>query len=166
MGYPSEAGPFGRRRVFRRFSAHFLRDSGIPIFQAPKRRRRICAPEICAPKICAKICAPRIYAPKTVSHIAKTVSHIPVFRKMEAKKTHNKKKSAPNLRKTPAPRGLGKGAGAKGSPVFLKPSKISLHSIPPHWGPTEPPSLSLGQGGGAEWESEKASASEIPEPRP
>ena len=99
----------------------------------------------------------------------KTVSHIPVFQKMEARKKKKKtqEKSAPNLRETPAPRGLGKGAGAKGLRVFLKPSKISLHSNPPQWGPLGPaPAPFSGPRSKRERESERASAAEIPEPRP
>ena len=44
-------------RIFPRIFCAFLRDSGTPIFQAPKLRRKMCAKmgaKICAPKICAK----------------------------------------------------------------------------------------------------------------
>ena len=124
--------------------------------------------KICAPRICAKICAPRICAKNRFAHSGFPEDGSQKKQKHTHTHTHTQKKtSAPNLRKTPAPRGLGKGAGTKGSPVFLKPSKISLHSsIPPHWGPLEPrPPLALGEGGG-EWESDRASVAEIPEPRP
>ena len=159
MGYPPRTGICGRRRFFCRFSAHFLRDSGKPIFQAPKRRRKICAPKICV-RICAKFCAPRICAKNRFAHCTETVSHIPVFQKMEARKENLRQLAQNPSPKRPRERGRGKEA-----PVFLNPSKISLHSIPPHSGPLRPhPFLCAREE--EEWESEKASASEIPEPRP
>ena len=103
-------------RIFLRIFCAFLRDSGTPIFQAPKRRRKmgakmgakICAPKICAKmgaKICApkmgakmggKICAPKICAKNRFEHS--------VFLEDGSQKKKTQKKSAPNLRKTPAPK--------------------------------------------------------------
>ena len=112
-------------RIFPRIFCAFLRDSGTPIFQAPKRRRKICEngrknlrtenlrkngrTKICTPKMGAKICTPKmgakmgtkICAPKICAK--KTGLNIRFVWKMEARKKTHKKKSAPNLRKTPAP---------------------------------------------------------------
>ena len=100
---------------------------------------------------------------KPLRTLQKTVSHILIFWKMGARKnTQKKRQSAPNLRKTPAPRGLG--AGERGSPVFLKPLQDLPAQHPTTLRTPWLPPLSLGQGGG-EWESDRASAAEIPEPR-
>ena len=125
MGHPrGEQGTFGRCKFFCRFSAHCLCDLGTSIFKRQtvevKSVHQESVRKSAHQKSSQKLRAKNLHK--------KTVSHIPVFRRMEAKTT---KTSAPNLRKTPVPRGLGKGAGAKGSPVFLKPSMISLHSRGP-----------------------------------
>ena len=87
---------------------HILLDFGIPIFETPKRLRKICtkicakqnsahqksalfAPKICAKmgaKVCAKICAPKICAKKTVW----------TFRFLEDGSQNKKKKNKNNLR--------------------------------------------------------------------
>ena len=67
---PLPGQALGTQQIFPQILRSFLRDSGTPIFEAPERRRKICA-KICAlrttnlrknlrtksaPKICAKIC--------------------------------------------------------------------------------------------------------------
>ena len=105
-GVPPLAGPLGRRRFFRRFSAHFLPDSGTPIFKTPKCQRKISgksarksaqksdAPKNCT-KICAKTCAPKICAKMGAKICAKIIApkncernrfEHSVFWKMEARK--------------------------------------------------------------------------------
>ena len=102
-------------RIFPRIFCAFLRDSGTPIFQAPKRRRKICgkwarkwAQKSAHPKICAKrgakICAPKMaqkraqkWAEKSAHRKSaqKTGLNIPFVWKMEARK-----KTKNNLRQT------------------------------------------------------------------
>ena len=101
-------------RIFLRIFCAFLRDSGTPIFQAPKRRRKICAKmgaKICAPKICAKwapkICAPKICAKMGVKMGAKICAknrfeHSVVW-KMEARKKNTKRICA-KLAQNPSPK--------------------------------------------------------------
>ena len=127
------AGPSGRRRFFRRFSAHFcvtlehlfLKRQKICGKSArksaqksahqkseQKSAQKICAPKICAKmgaKICAKICAPKICAKNRFEHS--------VFWKMEARKKRQKK-TAPNMCKTPAPSDLRQGGPSQKSSLF------------------------------------------------
>ena len=127
MGYPKIWTP----QIF----GAFLRDSGTPIFQAPKCRRKNLR-KICS-RICAKICAPRICANNQFEHSGFPEEHSGFLEDGSQKKTQ--KRSAPNLRKTTAPRGPGKGAGAlpKGVPCLSKTKtlKKSLENLPVHWGP-------------------------------
>ena len=105
-------------QIFLLIFCALLRDPGTPIFQAPKRRRKIYgksakkSPQksahqksaqgarICTPKICAKmganICAPKICVKNRFRHS--------VCLEDGSAKQKTQKTSAPNLRKTPAPR--------------------------------------------------------------
>ena len=121
-GCPPTGRAIGTLQIFLQIFCAFLRDSGTPIFQTPKRRRKICgksarksaqksahqnlnknlrqesarqkSAQKWAQKICAKICAPKICAENRFEHS--------VFWKMEARKKRQKE-SAPNLCKTRAP---------------------------------------------------------------
>ena len=145
VGTPPRDRPLGRRRFFRRFCVHFLRDSETPIFlstKTPKKNlRKICA-KICG-NICAliehqksaqksahRICAKnlrknlRINLRTTISAkiVSKTGVKILSLWKMKARKKHRK-----NLRKLCAkPQSLGllhgKSADAKDP---NKPERVS-----------------------------------------
>ena len=113
------------------FSADFLHivlDSGIPIFNRQNVEEKSAHQKSAQESAHAK------------NRFAHCKEPFRIFRFSGRWKPEEKaqKRSAPHMHKTPAPRGLGKGAGEKGPLVFLKPSKISLHSIPPHWGPLGP----------------------------
>ena len=108
-------------QIFLRIFCAFLRDSGTPIFQTPKPRRKICgksaqkwaqksAHQKSAQKWAQKSAhqkSAQKWAQKSAHQKSaqKTGLNIPFVWRMEARKK-TQKKSAPNLRKTPTPRDI------------------------------------------------------------
>ena len=147
-GTPPEQGHVDAAGFFRRFSAHFLRDSGIPIFKRQNVEEKSAHQK--SAQESAQNSARQESAQKTISHIAKNRFAHSGF----PEDGSQKKKICTNLRKTPAPRGLGKGAGAKRPPVFLNPSKTPCtapHLIGDPWAPI--PFSGPGRRRVGEWES-------------
>ena len=106
-------------RIFPRIFCAFLRDSGTPIFQAPKRRRKnlrkmgakmgaTMGTKICAPKVCAKmgvkICAPKMGAKMGAKICAPKICAKNRFEHSICLEDGNQKKTQKNLRQTCAKR--------------------------------------------------------------
>ena len=87
----------GRRRCFRRFCADF-RNSGTPIFNAPQRRRKICARKSVQKSV--KKSAHQNQRKNRSENLCENSASL----EEESQEKKTQKKSAPNLCKTPASR--------------------------------------------------------------
>ena len=156
MGHPPKQGHLDAAD----FSADFLRIFCVTLEYLFFKRQNV--EEKSAPR---KICAPRICAKNRFAHCKKPFRTFRFSGRWKPEQKNTRKICAKLDAKPQPQEAWGKGRGERRSLVFLKPSKISLHSIPPQWGPLGPPPFLWAR----EEESGRVrelSAAEIPEPRP